>query len=171
MYLLLFRGPSWRNGTRCDCKTDWLWVRSPLEEMKYLLKFIFPFLRFGFEYKCGVESATQHAMPSEFGRKWGTECHNTSFPLATLQCAGYSVKLIYIVVKIMFYKLICIYILSTVPKMQKPHKTLGKSTISIVFSHSKSKIRYKLFSSYPVIASVRFHAFIANCSFQRSGSS
>ena len=34
-------GRSWRSGTRCDCKTDWLWVRSPLEEMKYLLKFIF----------------------------------------------------------------------------------------------------------------------------------
>ena len=34
---------------------DWLWVRSPLEEMKYLLKFIFPFLRFGVEAKRGVE--------------------------------------------------------------------------------------------------------------------
>ena len=22
---------------QCDCRTDWLWVRSPLEEMKYLL--------------------------------------------------------------------------------------------------------------------------------------
>ena len=39
------RDQSWRSGTKCDCKTDWLWVRSPLEEMKYLLKFIFPFLR------------------------------------------------------------------------------------------------------------------------------
>ena len=26
---------SWRSGTKCDCKTDWLWDRSPLEEMKY----------------------------------------------------------------------------------------------------------------------------------------
>ena len=32
--------------------------------------------------------ATQHAMPSEFGRKWRTECLNTY--------AGYSVKLIYL---------------------------------------------------------------------------
>ena len=39
----IFRGQSWRSGAKCDCKTDWLWVRSPLEEMKYLLKFIFPF--------------------------------------------------------------------------------------------------------------------------------
>ena len=31
-----------------------------------------------------VNSATQHAMPPEFGRKWGTECLNTRFPLPTL---------------------------------------------------------------------------------------
>ena len=46
-------------------------------------------------------SATQHAMPQEFGRKWGTESLNTRFPLSTLLCAGYSVKLIY------FYLLKC----------------------------------------------------------------
>ena len=45
-----------RSGTKCDCKTDWLWLRCPLEEMKYLLKFIFPFLRSGAEAKPGVES-------------------------------------------------------------------------------------------------------------------
>ena len=28
----------------CDCKRDWLWVRA-LEEMKYLLKFIFRYWR------------------------------------------------------------------------------------------------------------------------------
>ena len=39
-------------------------------------------------------SSTQHAMPPEFGGKWGTECVNTGFPLPTLQCAGYSVNLI-----------------------------------------------------------------------------
>ena len=32
-----------------------MWVRSPLEEMKYLLKFIFLFLRSGVEAKRGVE--------------------------------------------------------------------------------------------------------------------
>ena len=41
--------------TICDCKIDWLWVRSPLEVMKFLLKFIFPFLRSGVEAKGGVE--------------------------------------------------------------------------------------------------------------------
>ena len=46
-----YRGQSWRSGTKCDCKIDWLWVRSPLEEMKYLPKFIFPFLRSGIETK------------------------------------------------------------------------------------------------------------------------
>ena len=30
-------------GHKVYCKTDWLWVRFLLEEMKYLLKFIFPF--------------------------------------------------------------------------------------------------------------------------------
>ena len=38
--------------------------------------------------------ATQHAMPPDLGGKWGTECLNTRFPLPTLLCAGYSVKLI-----------------------------------------------------------------------------
>ena len=40
-----------------------------------------------------LSSATQHAIPSEFGRKWGTECLKTRFPLSTLLHAGYSVKL------------------------------------------------------------------------------
>ena len=42
-----------------------------------------------------LNSATQHAMPPEFGRKWATECFNTRFPLPTLLCAGYSVKLFF----------------------------------------------------------------------------
>ena len=41
-----------------------------------------------------LSSATQHAMPLEYGRKWGTEYLNTGFPLPTLLCAGYNVKLI-----------------------------------------------------------------------------
>ena len=36
-------------------------------------------------------SVTLNAMPP--GGKWGTECLNTRFPLPTLLCAGYSVKL------------------------------------------------------------------------------
>ena len=38
-----------------DYKRDWLWVRSPLEEIKYTFKFIFSFLRSGVEAKRGVE--------------------------------------------------------------------------------------------------------------------
>ena len=34
-------------------------------------------------------------MPPKFSRKWRTECLNTRFPLPTLLCAGYSVKLIF----------------------------------------------------------------------------
>ena len=49
------RGQSWRSGSECDCTTDWLWVQSPLEKMKYLFKFIFPFLRSGVKAKRGVE--------------------------------------------------------------------------------------------------------------------
>ena len=56
--------------------------------MKYLLKCIFPFLRFGVFQFClalmsrlsaALSSATHHAMPPEFGRKCGTECLNTRF--------------------------------------------------------------------------------------------
>ena len=31
-------------------------------------------------------SATLHAMPPEFGRKWGTKSLNSRFPLPTLLC-------------------------------------------------------------------------------------
>ena len=72
-----------------------MWVRSPLKEVKYLHKIIFPFLRSGVEAKrglawLGVASATQHEMPPVFGRKWETECLNTRFHLPTLLYAGYS---------------------------------------------------------------------------------
>ena len=56
--------------------------------MKYLFKFIFPFLCSSVEAKRLV----RHAMPSEFGGKWGTECLNTKFSI--LLCVGYSVMLI-----------------------------------------------------------------------------
>ena len=41
--------------------------------------------------RAALSSATQHAMPPEFGRKWGTECLNTTFQ-PILLCAGYNVK-------------------------------------------------------------------------------
>ena len=53
--LLQYSGQSWRRGTKCDYKIDWLWVRSPLEEIKYLFTFIFSFHRSGVETKCGVQ--------------------------------------------------------------------------------------------------------------------
>ena len=61
----------------------------PTREMKYLLS-IYIFIP-----SAALSPATQHAMPPEFGRKWGTECLNTMFPLPTLLCAGYRVKLFF----------------------------------------------------------------------------
>ena len=59
------------------------------------LNLYFHFFALVSKLSAALSSATQHAMPPEFSRKWGTECLNTRFPLATLLCAGYSVKLIY----------------------------------------------------------------------------
>ena len=56
---------------KCDCITDWLWVLFPLEEMKYLLKFIFPFLRSGVEAKCGVEFCHSTRNASRMRQKVG----------------------------------------------------------------------------------------------------
>ena len=50
----IFICQSWRRGTKCDCKLDWLWVRSPLEEIKYIFTFIFSFLRSGVQTKRGA---------------------------------------------------------------------------------------------------------------------
>ena len=69
--IFIIRGQSWRSGTKCDCKTDWLWVRSPLEEMKYLLKFIFPFLHSGIEVKRGVEFCHSTRNASRIRQKVG----------------------------------------------------------------------------------------------------
>ena len=48
-----------------------LWVRSPLEEMKYLLKFIFPFLRSGVEVKRRVEFCHSTRNASKIRQKVG----------------------------------------------------------------------------------------------------
>ena len=52
--IIISRGRSWRRGPKCDCKIDWLWVRSPLEEMKYLFIFTFSFPRSSVEIKDGM---------------------------------------------------------------------------------------------------------------------
>ena len=49
----------------------WLWVRSPLEEMKYLLKFIFPFLCSGGGDKRGVEFCHSTRNASRIRQKVG----------------------------------------------------------------------------------------------------
>ena len=64
----------------CDCKRDWLWVRSSLEEMKYIFEFSFSFLRSGVddsgdkhcmaELKRGVKF--RYAISPEFDGKWKT---------------------------------------------------------------------------------------------------
>ena len=68
---MAMRGQSWRSDTKCDCKIDWLWVPSPLEEMKYLLKFIFPFLRSGVEAKRGIEFCHSTRKASRIRQKVG----------------------------------------------------------------------------------------------------
>ena len=57
-----------------------------------------------------LSSATQHAMPPEFGGKWEIEYLITRFPLPTLLCAGYSVKLIFFLNRKQSLNLIRIYI-------------------------------------------------------------
>ena len=61
----------------CDCKRDCLWVRSPHEEMQYL---IFSILRFVVEAK---RSRHLTRISSRIRRKMETECLNTRFPLPT----------------------------------------------------------------------------------------
>ena len=65
-------GQSWLSGTKCDCKTDWLWVWSPLEEMKHFLKFIFPFLRSGVEAKRGFDFCHSTRNASRIRQKVGS---------------------------------------------------------------------------------------------------
>ena len=57
------------------------------------ITFMLSFLRYGVKDKRGVEFCHSTRNASRIRQKWGTECLNTRFPLPTLQCAGYSVKL------------------------------------------------------------------------------
>ena len=58
------------------------------------LNLYFHFFALVSRQSAALSSATQHAVPPKFGRKWGTECLNNKFPLPTLLCAGDSVNLI-----------------------------------------------------------------------------
>ena len=67
---------------------------NPTREIKIYFNLYFYFFA-PVSCKCAALSlATQHTMPSEFGGEWGMECLNTRFPLFTLLCARYTVKLI-----------------------------------------------------------------------------
>ena len=59
----------------------------------YIYIYIFIFSLWCRGESAALSSATQHTMPPEIGGKWGTECLNTKFPLPTLLCAGYRMKL------------------------------------------------------------------------------
>ena len=48
-------------------------IPKEIEELKYLLK-IYIFFALVSRKSAVLSSATQHAMPPEFGKKWGTEC-------------------------------------------------------------------------------------------------
>ena len=69
LFIKQLQGQSWRRCTKCDCKIDWLWVQSPLEEM--ILKFIFPFLRSGVEDKRGFEFCHSTRNASRIRQKVG----------------------------------------------------------------------------------------------------
>ena len=74
------------------CVSFSILVMNPFYIQMY---FIFSFLALVSSRSAALNSATQHAMPPESGRKWGTDCLNTSFLMPTLLCVGYSVKLIF----------------------------------------------------------------------------
>ena len=65
-----------------------------LRRWNIYLNLYFHFFALVSRQSAALNSGTQHAMPPEFGRKWGTECLITKVPLPTLLGAGYSVKLI-----------------------------------------------------------------------------
>ena len=53
-------GQAWRSGTECYCKGEWLW-------MKYLFKFIFPFLRSGVNKYPALSSTTASRIRRKVG--------------------------------------------------------------------------------------------------------
>ena len=46
---------------------------------------IFHFFALMSSQSAAFNSATQHAMPPEFGGKWGVECHNTKMQYSVLK--------------------------------------------------------------------------------------
>ena len=56
--------------TKSDCRRDWLWVRTLLEEMKYLFKIIFPFIRSGVEAERGNLAESRERSVLTLGSLW-----------------------------------------------------------------------------------------------------
>ena len=86
-------GQSWLRGIKCDCKSTGCGFDPHSRRWNIYLNLYFHFFALVSRLSAALSSAPQHAMPPEFGRKWGTECLNTRFPLPILLSAGYSVKL------------------------------------------------------------------------------
>ena len=61
------------SSTSTYCKIDWLWVRSPLRNKKYLFTIIFSFFRSGVEAKRGVELRHSTRNDSRTCQKVGNE--------------------------------------------------------------------------------------------------
>ena len=83
VYCIGIWGQSWRRGTKCACKRDWLWVLHSRKCFFYLHLY-FHFFALVSTQSAALSSFTQHAMPLEFGRKLEMVCLNTRFSLPTL---------------------------------------------------------------------------------------
>ena len=72
--------------TKCDWvrKCDWLWVRFPLAEIKYLFKLMFSFLRSGLEAKAQLWVLPLNTQCLQNSAESGNKCFNTKFPLTML---------------------------------------------------------------------------------------
>ena len=105
--LLIFKGIKYFNSCSTFCeasrgaaarsvtvKLTGCGIDPHLRRWNIYLNLYFHFFVLVSRLSTALSTATQHAMPPEFGRKWGTECVNTKLPLPTLLCALYSVKLI-----------------------------------------------------------------------------
>ena len=76
-------------------------------------------------------------MPPELGGKWRTECLNIRFPMPTLLCAGFSVKLILISFLPIYFSRKYTYISVSSLSCLVVYSQLRKSAYDITF-----KIRY-----------------------------
>ena len=106
------------NGSGCDEV-----VNSNSVIFKYAyINLYFYFFALVSRLSTALSSATQHAMPPKFGRKWGTECVNTRVPSAYPAVCGIQREAgIYIIIYLFifyvyivyFYTYICLYVLYT----------------------------------------------------------